>query len=121
MVMKVDPYRKIVKGLLFLGLSGLFFAVEVASPLRPPLSRKSPRVAPLRGHLHIEPLLPAVAEASDENDAYGDGCCLLGPLFDNLDPRDTTFSAEREDFRCANHSDLSFPISRSPPVSVLSL
>jgi hypothetical protein len=118
MVMKGGPYRGIVKGLFLLGLFGLFFTVEVTHPLHPRLSRNNVRVAPLREYLDFQTPLPAVAETSDEYDAYGEWDGLVGPFPEEREPGDRNLFAESEGPHRTDRGALSLPISRSPPVFI---
>jgi hypothetical protein len=119
MVMKGGPYRGIVKGLFLLGLFGLFFTIEVTHPRHPRLSRNNLRVAPLREYLDLQAPLPAVAETSDEYDAYGEWYGLLGPFPEDREPGDRNLFAEPEGSHRADRGALSLPISRSPPAYIL--
>jgi hypothetical protein len=118
MMMKGGPYRRIVKGLFFLGVLGLFFTLEVTHPLHPRLSRKDGHYAPITEYLDFQTPLPAVAETSDENDAYSEWNCLPGPFLEDLGPGNGKLFAEPEESHVADRGTLSFPISRSPPVSI---
>jgi len=118
MVMKGGPYRRIVKGLFLLGLFGLFFSVEATQPLHPRLSRNNLRYAPLREYFDLQAPLPAVAETSDEYDAYGEWDCLLGPFPEDREPGDRNLFAEPQGSPRADRGALSLPISRSPPIPI---
>ncbi len=118
MARKGGPYRRIVKGLFLLGLFGLFFIIEVTHPLHPRLSRNNVQIAPLREYLELQAPLPAVAETSDEYDAYGEWDCLLGPFLEEREPGDSNLFAEPAGSHRVDRGALSLPISRSPPVSI---
>ena len=118
MMTKGCPCKRIVKGLFFLGLLGLFFTLEVTHPLQPRMSRKRSHYAPIRGYLGLQALMPAVAETGDVNDAYGEWQGLPGPFLEDIGPGDGNLFAEPEASHGADRSAFSFPISRSPPVSL---
>jgi hypothetical protein len=118
MGMKGGLYKRIAKGLFLLGLFGLFFTIEATHPLHTRLLRNDLRSVPLREYFDLQAPLPAVAETSDEYDAYGEWDCFLGPFPEDREPGDRCLFADSEGPPRADRGTLSLPISRSPPISI---
>jgi hypothetical protein len=113
--MKDGQYRSGASAFFFLGFLGLFFIFEGTLPLNPGLSGDNTQVAPLGEYLHLQAIMPPVAETGDEYDAFGAWNCLPGPFLRDPDPENgAPFSEQNGSYR-ADRGAVSPPISRSPP------